>query len=368
MVVNHWDRLETCIVGRAYRPEFYTFVKDTQVRRSIEQIAKETNEDLDNLSTQLQKYQVEVLRPEVSDDYRRYSVGNKILPAPLTPRDYTAVIDNVMFMPEPNRASKWYQIRGENWQEDLPESWDALSRLEREDLATMFNITSYEDLIDYDFSSLHSIQHWAIASGMKTIYNADIDSAMVLRLGNRLVVGNWYKGDQRKHVMQQLHELFPNKTIDLVETEGHLDGTFTVPAEGLIVASNDLPDRVYQQLFPDWEVVRLKKSIPRDFRQQKQQQSNAWYVPAQLDSPEFGNYVEQYLSNWVGDIRETTANVNMLMVAPDRAFCAEEDTVLFRALERYGVVPELVPFRHYSFWDSGLHCVTSDVERSNSGT
>lgn len=363
-VINHWDPLTACIVGKTYSAEFYHFITDTLVRQAMEQIALETNEDLAHLAARLESYGVTVLRPDISDDYKRYQVGNKLLPAPLTPRDYTAVIDDVFFMPEPDRASKWRDLRGESWQEDLPASWNALTPIEREDLETVFGISKYEDLVDYDFSTLHTVHHWAIDNASRIVYNSNIDSAMVLRLGNRLIVGNWFAGDSRNVVMQTLQTLFPEKTIDLVETIGHLDGTFTVPAEGLVVASSDLPDSVYQGLFPDWEVVRVRKSLPSGFKATKQLNDKAWHVPAKLNSVQFSDYVGQYLNNWVGNISETTTNVNLLMVNPTTAFCAQEDKLLFRALERYGITPDVVPFRHYSFWDSGLHCVTSDIDRS----
>jgi hypothetical protein len=36
---------------------------------------------------------------------------------------------------------------------------------------------------------------------------------------------------------------------------------------------------------------------------------------------------------------------------------------VFDALDRYGITPHIVPFRHRYFWDGGIHCVTSDLHR-----
>jgi hypothetical protein len=36
---------------------------------------------------------------------------------------------------------------------------------------------------------------------------------------------------------------------------------------------------------------------------------------------------------------------------------------VFDALERFGITPHIVPFRHRYFWDGGIHCVTSDLHR-----
>ena len=45
-----WQPLEEVIVGRAYRPDYFEFLDDSQVRNQLQQILAETEEDLDNLS------------------------------------------------------------------------------------------------------------------------------------------------------------------------------------------------------------------------------------------------------------------------------------------------------------------------------
>ena len=51
------------------------------------------------------------------------------------------------------------------------------------------------------------------------------------------------------------------------------------------------------------------------------------------------------------------------MVNESTLLCTQEDEQIFKVLERHGITPHIVPFRHYNFWDSGIHCLTVDLSR-----
>ena len=44
-----WQPLEEVIVGRAYTPDYFDFIENSQVRNQLQQILNETEEDLNNL-------------------------------------------------------------------------------------------------------------------------------------------------------------------------------------------------------------------------------------------------------------------------------------------------------------------------------
>jgi N-dimethylarginine dimethylaminohydrolase len=362
----HWDKLQYCIVGQTYSPEFYSFVENERVRSAIQQIAKETREDLDNLAKRLEDFGVTVIRPVVSNNVEDYMIGTKILPAPLTPRDHMAVVDDILYCPTPDRLSKWRQIKGDSWPEEPPASWDTLSDVVKEDLVSIFNITEYSDLFNWDHSWMQPVIESIVNAEQRVVYDSDIDSAMVHRLGNRIIVGNWFEGDMREDVVSLLEQNHPNSNVTLVETCGHLDGTFCVVKEGLVVASNDLPDSVYAELLPGYTVIRVSKSIQLpEFSHAKLSNKQKWWVPEELGSSDFEQYVNKYLSNWMGEVNETSVGVNMLMVDETNVFCTVEDPHLYEQLSKHGITPHYVPFRHHIFWDSGLHCVTNDLRRES---
>ena len=87
--VDHaWDRLRVCAVGRAYPPEFYSFIKDVNARSVMEQIATETEEDYQELIKLLESLDVKVIRPDLPTDFDDNILSNKYFPAPMTPRDH----------------------------------------------------------------------------------------------------------------------------------------------------------------------------------------------------------------------------------------------------------------------------------------
>ena len=53
----------------------------------------------------------------------------------------------------------------------------------------------------------------------------------------------------------------------------------------------------------------------------------------------------------------------MLMLDPKNVMVFNYNKLVFDALERYGITPHIVKFRHRYFWDGGIHCVTLDLDR-----
>lgn len=336
-VYNHWDKLKTCIVGKSYSPKFYDFVSDTNIRNKLRIVAEQTEEDLDNLSKQLQKFGVQVIRPVVTDNYKDVLYGNKLLPAPISPRDYTAVIDNKVFMPSPHNRGLYNKLRGTDWPL-MPPTCNTIDGF------------AIEDLYNHDHSWLKDVQDFVEKQGNEIVYDMDIDSAMVHRVGDTLYVGNWSPGDT--WVVEKLVELFPSKRIQLIETHGHLDGCICIVSPNLVITR------------PNMDITFLDKEVYTiNINNLRITKPGTWWLPSELTSAKFEDYISTYLQHWIGNIQETYVGVNMLMVDPSNVFCSNEDEDLFNALERHNITPHVVPFRHEWFWDNGLHCVTSDLDR-----
>jgi glycine amidinotransferase len=75
------------------------------------------------------------------------------------------------------------------------------------------------------------------------------------------------------------------------------------------------------------------------------------------------NVVEQWLGHWTGYVEETVFDVNMLIIDPKNVMVFNYNKLVFDTLDRYGITPHIVPFRHRFFWDGGIHCVTLDLHR-----
>ena len=119
--------------------------------------------------------------------------------------------------------------------------------------------------------------------------------------------------------------------------------------------------------FPGWDVCKVWDSsiwAAMEVGKFKYERSpGAWYVQGQTPTPEFTDFVNTYLSKWTGFVAETVFDVNMLVVDPKNVIVFSYNKQVFDALDRYGITPHIVPFRHRYFWDGGIHCVTSDLDR-----
>ena len=68
-VTHQWNKLKTCVVGSAYPPEIFQFIKDKQLRNSFEKLAIETEEDIQKLVILLQQFGIEVIRPTMPNEF-----------------------------------------------------------------------------------------------------------------------------------------------------------------------------------------------------------------------------------------------------------------------------------------------------------
>lgn len=322
-VYQHWDPLKVCAVGRSYPPEFYSWIKVPHVRSLFEKIAIETEEDYQNIVKKLESFSVTVLRPEMYEP-EHYLEGDdsKYIIPPMTPRDYTAMIGDVFY-------------ENTNGNEHWKSGW--------------------EPIIEYVKQQGNTV---------KRPSHSYINGAMVTRIGKDLYFGTENTTQDRNEIKNFVDSEFKTTRNHIVNTAGHSDGSFCPVCPGLIISLKDMP--TYANTFPDWEVVYLPNQSwakVSAFTQLKMRNHGKWWIPGFEHDNEVINVVEQWLDHWTGYVEETVFDVNMLIVDPKNVIVFNYNKLVFDALERYGITPHIVPFRHRYFWDGGIHCVTSDLHR-----
>lgn len=384
-VYQHWDPLKVCIVGRSYAPEFYHFIKNVRVRTVMEQIAQETEEDYQKLINKLKEFGVEILRPNVSNDYEFYLPGHsdRIMIPPMTPRDYSIMLGEnfywhaVSVLPELQQC--WNVWRGKDWPEHAPTNEKEIAQLPdfvKDEIKNCFNINTSHSRSELDLCLLNEITRYTWGDVLtriqknNTIYNRvpnflnNFSAATSTRIGRDIYLGtNSYEQD-RTDDPELCKQMYPQYRWHVINTGGHSDGAYCPVCPGLIVSLRDIP--TYKDTFPDWEVVYLPGQSwdkVRPFLQLKQKNHGKWWVPGQELNDDFTDFVETWLGHWVGYVEETVFDVNMLVVDQKNVICNNYNKQVFDALERYGVTPHIINFRHRYFWDGGLHCITSDVHR-----
>jgi N-dimethylarginine dimethylaminohydrolase len=299
------------------------------VRELFERIAVETEEDYQNIVQKLKSFGVEVLRPEIfseSTHPTHYLLpdNSKYIVPPMTPRDYCVMIGNTFF--ENFMSSPGWQ-------------------------------NGYEHIVEHVRTQGNPIQS-------HNYDNSIINGAMVSRIGKDLYFGTeFYTQDQSK-LKSMVSNTFTNTRNHIVNTGGHGDGTYCPVCPGLIISLRDVP--TYKKTFPDWEVVYLPEQSwdkVQLFLRLKEKNQGRWWIPGFEHDNDVIDVVERWLGHWTGYVEETVFDVNMLIIDPKNVMVFNYNKLVFDALERYGITPHIVPFRHRYFWDGGIHCITSDLHR-----
>lgn len=329
-VYQHWDPLKVCIVGRSYPPEFYSWITKPSVRNLFEKIAIETEEDFQGIIKKLQEFGVEVIRPDIPENN---IINGEYMKPPMTPRDIMIMVGNNFYIPANNipGGNKIY-----HWYYGVYEK--------------IFN------QIRNQGNTIHLAEDHSLVNG-----------AMISRIGKDLYFGTETYYDDKPILKSKIDQVFPGYRTHIVNTGGHSDGTYCPVCPGLIISLYDVPN--YTETFPDWEVVYLPGQswgMVNDFLELKNKNGGKWWIPGFEHNQDVIDLMETWLNHWTGYVEETVFDVNMLVIDPKNVMVFNYNKQVFDALDRYGITPHVVPFRHRYFWDGGIHCVTSDLHREGS--
>ena len=329
-----WQPLEKVIVGRAYTPDYFDFVENTQVRNQLQQILNETDEDLNNLQKIIEQYGAKVYRPDLlyKAGFHLTQLGGDISPPlpPLTPRD-------------------WQITLGQKLLRIIP-------------MQGLDNICAeFKDQIvnphinpENGFWDTNCILNGASAS-------------CIVRVGRDVFFDNsdYLRPEQTKWIVDNC--LGPEYRIHEAITDGHGDAVFAILKPGVILSSKHDENLHFDRDFPGWEVLRIMdSSIDAAMTVGKFKQENfngRWYVPGPKPTSEFVNFVDTYLNKWVGYVAETVFDVNCLVLDEENIIFSAYNKEVFAFCERHKINPIISELRHSYFWDGGISCCTQDLTR-----
>jgi hypothetical protein len=187
---------------------------------------------------------------------------------------------------------------------------------------------------------------------------------MVTRVGDTLVVDISEQENLAKYLLKE----YPEFKQGHVAIGGHNDGSFCTPKPGLIVNAFPEDTEGYRKTFPDWDIFNIPnmKETDDDFHEFmafKEKVNGRWWQKGAEAQPAYVDFVEKWMSQWVGYVEETIFEVNMLSIDPETILCLNKQDVVHDALKSRGINPVYTRFRHRKFWDGGLHCLTVDTVR-----
>ena len=413
-VHQHWDPLKVCAVGRCYPPEYFNYIQNLKVRGVFHRIAEETEEDYQKLISILKKFDVEVIRTDISDNPSDHIKDGVMSCPPMVPRDYTAMVGDKLFLPGKNygknidigeelkkifRSGSTFMRRASDTQKTLlkyvydltfpgrpvsPVSQSMLlQRLDKGNVANILQAIDMDDLNniimqgytntigktskythDDKIYPFRTLEKFAQDNGNTIVYDQYINTASMIRVGKDLFfsLNNIVSKLNEDNFMKKWQKLFPDYRIHPVSIPGHSDGTMCAVKPGLIVALKNA--ETYAETFPEWEVIYLEGESwnkVRPFLDKKKRTKGRYWVADADDF--FYDFVNEWMDDWVTYVEETVFDVNMLVIDEKNVICNNVNKKVFDAFERHGITPHIVNFRHRYFWDGGLHCITSDIHR-----
>lgn len=351
------------MVGKSYPPEFYSWIKDPNARTAMEKIAVETEEDYQLLIKLLQKFNVEVIRPDATENHNEVFDGKQFFKPPMTPRDYAG------------RFGEKLHIASTELQQFIDFTYPVLKDPSWPDVKSLNDIKNLDKRIINELIEVHEIENLLSMRDWDSFHNCldqnnipyeinrtkfSCSTADVTRVGKDL-----YYPNARGHNPNEVKEFFGNDyRINFYNGDSHGDGCFCPVVPGLIFSLKGYLN--YKETFPDWEVIELPDqswSKVKPFLELKNKNNGKWWVPGEENNNVLTTCVEEWLGNWVGYVEETVFDVNMLVIDEKNVVCNNYNKKVFNALERYGVTPHVINFRHRYFWDGGLHCITLDLDR-----
>lgn len=331
---SEFQPLKEIVVGQGYPLDYFDNIEDSNIREKIQQIFFEIEEDFQNLIRTLQQFGVQVHRPGIitKQQYQAACERGRAPVPPLTPRDRQGVF-GTKFVP----LCDWHEF------------------------APMHNYWQSRD--SQNFVDLFGTANRPVVDGA--------NNSCVFQMGRDV----WF--DESDYLtLEQSVWLEKNILTDSryrfhrMLTEGHGDCVFAVLRPGVILTSYHDNGINYRSDFPNWKLHHvgtpsIVRQIQQDFWQFRENNHPGfvWWTPQKHNEPQFSEYVDRYLSHWLGTVHESVFDVNCLSIDQNHVIFGCYDKAVFDYCEANGITPILCDIRHRFFFDGSVHCCTLDIRR-----
>ena len=336
---NDWDQLEEVVVGIAthaqmpiidksthsfcFPDQSYYDIKSLQGNYADDVIG-ETNEDLDNLSNTLVNLGVHVLRPNDTDNSKKFSTPDWETTGwyQYCPRDLLLPLDNMVIeCPSPMR-SRYF------------ETWSLRKRLMDAMLSgTKWIAAPKPRLLDSGYQ-LENLDN-------PTLLNEEIvfDAPNIVRLGEDLLYQISNSGNMNGYFWMQsiLGDKYRIHLCQRFYLYSHFDSTVIPLRPGLVLFNGDrLNPDFYPPIFKNWDKIFFPGKEVID--------------------------VGSSLANGISTCSKYVG-LNLLSVNEELIIVDQNQEELRKVIEKYGIETIGLPMRHARTLNGGFHCVTLDLKR-----
>jgi len=314
-----FDPLKHCWIGSGFQAEWFRelpIYKNKMIMDPLKRIADETEEDYQTLEKILKEAGVQTYRSFL--DISKYKSLKNIFRPPVNPRDHFAVI-----------GEKIYAVGGKS------EGYsDVLKKIHRKNIV------------------LDSCDEHAITTA--NICRVGKDLWWDLHPGNGPTTVAKYKSLWGKEGFR----------VHISNRGYHSDSAFCVVRPGCVVSLKDVQE--YAREFPGWDVLYLPDqcfSKVSPFLEMKEKVGGQWWLKGEEHNDQLIEFVNTWLTDWVGFVEETVFDINMLSIDQQTIICNNYNKEVFDHFKKHKVEPIIFNFRHRYFWDGGIHCITQDLYR-----
>ena len=328
-----FNPLKSCVIGTL--PNAEDILPHTKLTnryaKYFNEILYRARVELDNLEKTLQGFGVQTHRSEQC--YEIYN-GKTISTPPLQIRDIFSVYGDNLF--KGNFAFAWNK--------DVPASCDHL--LETLDWNKTYSLPHNNIFYDGDFAQFDP----------ETCLDRPLfHPSIALRVGNDIVVSDKHgkEGNRsgRTAYLQWIKSINQNAKIHFVDTSGHIDAQIFLVRPGLLLTS--LNSSRLPAFFDKWEKIHVKP-VQKQLQHKKNEFRHKKFHPVLAQW--FYNFLETCTE-------ETYFNLNSLSVDENTVLFTGTDKNVFNQLEKKGITCVPVSMKATTFWDTGVHCATNELER-----
>jgi len=324
LAYNGWDPLEEVWLGDVWPSHFYDDLAP-EVRDSFYQLTEWTKKDLSIIQAKLEEFGIVVRRPVIDETNKQlylHPKTNKLYKPPICPRDFNVTIGDKLYFFNSPQQQAWLPV---------------LENYSKESVVFSNRVIGGGNIVRYGKDIIFD-QVFMEESSMEEIFTT-YDNFIKYTL-------DYFKNDYRCH---------------FITNGGHIDGCFSIPHPGLIMTTGYFSD--YDTFFPGWERIHMSSPTYNKTKFVNMGVLQKWGIPEKNIFGQFHEYVEQHCVDWVGNFTETYFEINVLMLDEKNMLCMGNHEQLFEKLEQHGITCHVVPFRARTFWDGGIHCITTDIRR-----
>jgi len=329
-------------VGDVFPIEKFHHLKDDRILSPLAKVLEETREDMEKLSKILRDLGVTVLRPNMVNT--QVDLSTYARKPPQQTRDDMAVVGENLYVAN-----------------NLPEYRDILANIDKKKI---FYPKQYLDYSDPAYTyNMH------INGPQTPDQQRLLSTSFIHLLGKDIFWGTNQPGWRNSPLIAYHKKLWEGEgfRVHIQATEemgGHGDATWCILKPGVIVTLHDLQN--YEEKFPGWDILYLEDKYwdqLSPFRTMKKKVGGRWWIQGEEHNDRLINYVESWLSDWVGFCEETVFEVNMLSINPECVLVNNYNEQVFNFLKKHHIEPIICAQRHRWFWDGGVHCLTQDLYR-----